>query len=556
MVAAISVAVKLMSIPLALLATGWRRLATGRGALLELVIETDADPVSRQRLLRDLLRVADDPRVVGLLLRVRSAPAGWAACEDLRAVLGRLRARGVRTVAVLEAVGNLGYWIAAACDEVVMTPPDQLGLTGVGAELTFFARALDRLGATPDFQSAGAYKSFGEPFTRTHASAENVEAVDRMVSGLQHALLDGLCADRALDRGTLQRLMGSAPIDAIRAHEQRLVDHLFYDDQLEEWLDSEFGESTRRVSFERWSLRDRALDWARSLGSRGDVLAVLHLCGGIVMDDDSSRRLIRAREVVRKLKSLREDDRVKAVVLHVQSGGGSAVASDLMWREVSVLSEKKPVVASFSDVAASGGYYLAAPAEVIFARSTTLTGSIGVFGGKVVVGEGLRKLGVATQAIGASPNAFMFSASRAFTPAQRVQFRASLQRFYDGFVQRVASGRDRAVEVMEPHCRGRVWTGLDAHERGLVDEIGDLFQAVEGARVLADLQAKPYTRRDISLQPGSPVSRLVGMLFGKSVPMGARLWMDRIGAGGGTLELLEAHRGVPLAMMPFTVQIR
>jgi protease-4 len=289
------------------------------------------------------------------------------------------------------------------------------------------------------------------------------------------------------------------------------------------------------------------------LGEGGAVVAVLHLEGSIVMDDSGgfagrSRPMIRARKVLPMLQELREDERVGAVVLHVNSPGGSALASDLLWREVGLLAKAKPVIASFADVAASGGYYLSAPVAEIFARSATLTGSIGVVGGKLVIGEGLRKVGVFSQTVTAASNATVFSPNRVFSDEQRVRFRQSLQRFYDGFVERVAEGRNVAFADVEPHCRGRVWTGRQAKERGLVDRRGDLQDAVERARVLAGLDALNFVRWDL---PGHKVSMVERAVAGRLGAVGASL-LGMVGMGP-VAEVFAAHPGEPLAVLPFEV---
>jgi protease-4 len=238
---------------------------------------------------------------------------------------------------------------------------------------------------------------------------------------------------------------------------------------------------------------------------------------------------------------------VRAVVLHVNSPGGSALASDLLWREVVKLAAEKPVIAAFEDVSASGGYYLAAPAAEIIARPSTLTGSIGVFGGKLVVGEGLRKLGVFNQPITAGPNAVLFSPARPFTPDQRKRFKASLQRFYDGFVERVATGRKKEPAEIEQHCRGRVWTGEAALQRGLVDRAGDLPVAVERARALAGLT--DYRVLTWSSRRHGLAARALGGVLRRVRPIGAEMLLDQLPTS--TAALVLKSQGEPLALLPW-----
>ncbi|MEZ4321356.1 MAG: signal peptide peptidase SppA [Myxococcota bacterium] len=538
----------------------WHRMRTSTHAIVDVRVRALEDAHSRELWLTSLRRLAGDAAVEAVVFHIEAAPGGWAACQDLRAVIARLRDAGKATYAFVEAPGNAAVWLATACDRVFCVPTGELSLVGVGVEMTFFGAALEQIGVRPDFEAAGAYKSFGEPFTRSFASPHNLEAMEALVHDLHGQLVADIAADRRLEPEAVQALLDRAPLAAEEAVVDGLVDQLLYDDQLGSWLEEHHGERSKRVDFKDWRFRDRIQARIDQWGHGEGTIAVLHLDGGIVMDDESARTLIRARTVVPILEELRKDDSVKAVVLHVNSGGGSALASDLMWREVEQLRRRKPVVASFEDVAASGGYYLAAPAAEIFARPATLTGSIGVFGGKLVVGEALRKVGVSTQPVLAAPNAALFTATRRFTDAQRDRFRTMLQRFYDGFVHRVASGRRLPEEVVEPHCRGRVWTGRAAEGHGLVDRVGTLADAVERARVLAGLK-RDHRRRDVSGQPArSLLQELVRDQLKGAVPQLAQLRFANALAeralGTGVveqLELLADHEGQVMAMLPFAI---
>jgi protease-4 len=472
-----------------------------------------------------------------------------------------VRERGKPVYGWLEAPGNSLVWLASACDRVWMVPSGELGLVGIGVELTFFGAALSRLGIRPDFEAAGAYKSFGEPFTRSYPSPANQEAVRELVDDLHEQLVQGIAEGRSRPVEEVRAWLSRAPLSAEQAREAGLVDDLLYEDQLDDWIHERHGKKVRRVAFARWAALDAARQRLAELGRTGPVISVLHLQGPIVVEDQGRGPSIASRKVVPILERLRKDDRVGAVVLHVDSGGGSALASDLLWREVDQLRKLKPVVASFEGVAASGGFYLAAPANVILARPGTLTGSIGVFGGKLVMGEGLRRVGVHTQEVSAAPNATLFSASHPFSPEQRGRFRASLQRLYDGFVARVAAGRGKPAEDVEPYCRGRVWTGRAALERQLVDGEGDLDAAIERARQLAGFSG-PWVRRDLLGHDVPLLGKLFQGLFrrvapsmgltARAVALAERVW----GPGAELAELVVEHPNQPLAMLPFEVKVR
>lgn len=529
------------------------RMLVGRRAVLDLTLDGSEDLVTRWFVLRLLRSVADDPKVEAVLLRIHGAPEGWAAAEDLRRTLLVLRKSGTPVYAWVESPGNAETWLASACERTFLAPMGEVGLVGVGAEMTFFGEALERFGVRPDFEAAGEYKSFGEPFTRTFASGANREAMGALVDDLQERLVADVAEGRRLTPEDVRARMAEAPLGPAEALEAGLVDALAYVDQLETWVE-ERHEGARRIEAGRWLRLRRWQERVSGWGARS-VIAVVHLEGTVVMEDPRGGRTIDARAVTATLSALREQDRVGAVVLHIDSGGGSALASDLIWREVERLRDAKPVVASFAGVAASGGYYLAAPAAEILARSTTITGSIGVFGGKLVVREALRSVGVSRQGLAAAPHALMFSANQPFSDEERLRFRASLQRFYEGFVRRVAEGRRVPVDGIEPFCRGRIWSGRRAREHGLVDREGDLWDAVERARLLAGFRPGAYRVADLEPRPSPSLLVRLARAAGVGVlgALGRATTLDR---GLVALELFGRHALQPMAMLPYLLRLR
>ena len=541
--------VRLASWPLRRAGQAMHRLATGSASVVEVEVEPIGELAARHLWLRRLRQLGDDPGVVCVVLRLRGPVGGWGALQGLVDVVAGLRAAGKQVVAFLEAPGNGAVAVAAGCDRSFVVPSSDVGVVGLGMELTFFGALLGRLGLRPDFEAAGAYKSFGEPWTRSFASPQNLEAMGELIGDLQAQLVERIAAGRALTPEQVRSCIQRAPLSAAEAVADGLVDQLAYEDQLGDWLEETHGADVRRVAFGSWAARRSALEWLDAQGAAPEHVAVLHLDGPIAMDRPRSG--VGARQVVPLLQELREDDDVVAVVLHVASPGGSALASDLMWREVDRLARQKPVVACYEDVAASGGVYLAAPAREVVARPGTLTGSIGVFGGKLVAGEGLRSVGVHTQPILAAPNAALFSPSRPFTDDQRVRFRASLQRMYDGFVSRVAEGRGRTEDELEPYCRGRVWTGAAAKERGLVDRFGGVEVAVERAQALASAPGVRVV--DHTPFPSFDPKGWVRKQLGDTLPGAARLALEQL---DGPVVFLTEHQGQALAMWPFRVRIR
>lgn len=559
--AVLRLASRLFAFPFLVLVDLVRRMMIGRDTLLVLTVKEVASLRDRQRLLDALARVSEDRRIAGVLLKFDGSLGGWAANHDLREALLRIRESGRFLYAALEDPGNGVTWLASTCHRIFLVPTGQLGLVGVGMELTFFGNALRRLGLQPDFEAAGAYKSFGEPYTRAFPSRENQEAMGAIVDELHEQLVSGIADGRDLPPEQVQRWLDKAPLSADEALEAGFVDQLAYSDQIEEWIKEAHGNRVSLRPFTAWSRLDAARRWLQRFGGPATRVSVVHLQGPIVVENQSRSTAIAARDVVPLLRALRKDDDVGAVVLHVNSPGGSALASDLIWREVDELARAKPVIAAFEDVAASGGYYLAAPAAEILVRPGTLTGSIGVFGGKLVAAEGLQKVGVNTREILAAPNANLFSAGRRFTPDQRERFKTSLQRTYDGFVERVAKGRGRSEEEIEPFCRGRVWTGTAALGNHLADGFGNLQTAIQLARERAGLGNTPVTEQHHSTYAMPMVQQVLRRLRPGLVTAdgpGAsllRAWLRTVPVPRW-LDVVVEHPDQPLTLLPFDVDVR
>jgi protease-4 len=548
----------LVGMPLHALGQLAHGMATGSAAVVEVVVDAKPGVLARARWLERLRGLAGDPNIAAVLLELREPPGNWAAVHDLRAVIRYIRESGKPVYAYVEVPTNATFWLASACERIFVPPTSEVGLVGLGIEVTFFGALLERLGLETDFEAAGAYKSAAEPFSRSYASPANYEALSSLVDDLQDLLVGDIADARGLSTEAVREAMASAPLAASAAVERELVDQLAYDDEVRTWV-IEAHENASFVPFSSWSRRSAVLAHLAGLGQSDGTVAILHLEGNIVEDDQSGGAAIRSRSVVPLIRQLREDDSIAAVVLHVNSPGGSALASDLIWREVDQLREVKPVVACYEDVSASGGVYLSAPATEIVVRPGTLTGSIGVVGGKLVVADGLRKLGVHSQRIDGAPNATVFSSTRRFTPEQRVRFRASLSRFYDAFVQRVADGRNRDPAEIEPHCQGRVWTGRAAKERGLVDRLGDLEVAIERASALSGLEGRRVARRHLSGTPQDPIQTFIRQSVRRALPGAARV-NALLGRGAGELgavaQLWVSETGRPLAWLPWTFRLR
>ena len=457
------------------------------------------DPIARfrargRRLLRPTLRAlhdaAEDRHVVGLIAKV-GGTWPWAEMQELRLGVKAFAASGKPALAWTESFAEgsrnmAGYVLATAFGEVWLQPGGEVGLLGVGIETTFVRGALNRLGIEPQFEQRHEYKNAADVLLRTEFTEAHREALERLAESVYNDAVETIAADRRLPHDRVRELIDTGPRTASEAQAAGLVDKLGYRDQAYEAM-RRTGGKPELLFADRWRPRRKI---ALPPHRRGHV-ALVDVRGAIA--SGRSRRGPFGRQagsdtVSAQLRAAHDNDRARAVVLRIDSSGGSAVASDVIWREVCRLSESgKPVVVSMGDVAASGGYYIACPAAVIVALPSTLTGSIGVLGGKLVAGNLLHRLGLTTGTVQQGDRALMYSSRRGFREDERARFGVIIDAFYDDFVAKVAAGRRRPVAEIETVARGRVWTGRDALEAGLVDELGGLRDAVRIARERADL---------------------------------------------------------------------
>ena len=490
--------------------------------LTELPASPGDDPIARLRargrpqlrpILRTLHEAAGDPRVVGLVAKV-GGRLPWAAMQELRLGVQAFAASGKPTVAWAESIGEgsgdmTAYVLATAFDEIWLQPGGGVGLLGVAVETTFLRGALDRLGIEPQLDQRHEFKNAADRLMRTELTEAHRTALDRLAESLYTGAVAMIAAGRRIDVERVRELADTGPRTAAEAHEAGLVDALGYRDEVYTAARRRVGADADLLFADRWRPRGHPV---RQLRSRAGHVALVPVHGQIV--SGRSRRGPMGHQagsdsVGAALRAAAADDHVRAVVVHVDSPGGSAVASETIWREVCRLRDTgKPVVVSMGSVAASGGYYIACPADVVVALPATLTGSIGVFGGKVVVRELLDRLGLTTGSVSHGDRALMYSARRGFSDAERERLGTSLDTIYADFVAKVARGRRRPVEEIEAVARGRVWTGSDALAVGLVDELGGLRDAVRIARSRAGLRddapVRPALRVPLPARLGRP----------------------------------------------------
>lgn len=463
--------------------------------LTEMPVEPDpGDPLGRIRArgrrqlkptLRALHEAADDRSVVGLIAKV-GGPLPWAAMQELRLGVAEFARSGKPTVAWAESFGEgsdmAAYALASAFGEIWLQPGGGVGLLGVGLQTTFLRGALDKLGIEPQLEQRYEYKNAADRVQRTEFTPEHRESLEQLAESVFAEGVAAVAAGRGLTFAQVRGLVDSGPRTAEEAVAAGLVDQLGYRDQVYAAVRSRVPKDAELLFADRWEPNHGP----RLPRRRKGHVALVEVKGGIASGRTRRGpmgRQVGSDSVSAELRAAASDDQVKALVLRVDSPGGSAVASDTIWREVVRVKEAgKPVVVSMGDAAASGGYYIACPADVIVALPTTLTGSIGVFGGKFVVRELLERIGLTTGTVERGERSLMFSARRGFTVDERARLAATIDAIYDDFVAKVAAGRGRSVPEIDVIARGRVWSGRDAHPIGLVDELGGLRDAVRIAR--------------------------------------------------------------------------
>jgi protease-4 len=483
--------------------------------LSELPAVPDADdPLARLRargrpqlgaILRALHDAAADRHVVGLIARVGGA-LPWAAMQELRLGVRAFGASGKRTLAWAETFGEgsgdmTAYVLATAFDEIWLQPGGGLGLLGVGVETTFVRGALDRLGVEPQLEQRYEFKNAADRMMRTEFTEAHRTALGRLTESIFTDAVMMIADGRGIEAGRVRELADTGPRTAPQAHEAGLVDEVGYRDEAYAAIRTRAGSDVELLFADRWRPRRRLRVPVRHQGH----VALVEVRGAIVPGRTRRGpmgRQVGSDSVGAALRAAASNEDARAVVLRIDSPGGSAVASDTIWREVCrVRDAGKPVVVSMGVAAASGGYYIACPADVIVALPATLTGSIGVFGGKVVVSELLDRLGLTTGTVSHGARSLMYSSRRGFTADERERLAATLDAIYDDFVAKVAHGRGRPVAEIEAIARGRVWTGSDALGVGLVDELGGLRDAVRIARSRAGLPADAPLRRAVHVAP-------------------------------------------------------
>jgi len=495
-----------------------------------------------------LLAAALDPKISHVLIQINQLRTGWARVQSFARAIDAIREKGKKVIAILGVAGTKEFTLACRADEVVAIPTGFIGFSGISVDLTFFREMLDKVTIEPDLETAGENKSASEVFMRKAPSRSHKEQMKSLIDSLFDWSVSSVAERRGLDVKEVTKLVDAGPFVPSEALENKLVDRLAYRDEIIDELKIN-GKKLKRINARRYvRIITRFNELVARSGNRRRI-GIVNLRGSIVdhRDDSGGGSGIVADRVVPLLRALRRDINVKAVILRISSPGGSAFASDRIWREVHTLAKKKPVIGSLGDVAASGGYYIATACDHLLVEQSTITGSIGVVAGKFSLKGLYRRLGIGKSTIQRGESAGIFSLSAPFSDKERDRLKKILAETHRQFKERVGKGRSLKQDKVEEVGQGQVFTGDQAVKLGLADEFGSLERALEVARIKAKLPALEPLLVDMYPKPKIPWTKALAMMGAtQSWPL-SQILED--------MSLLKLFDGTPLLLMPFDLHI-
>ncbi len=521
---------------------------------------------SMQDALFALRRAKDDPRVTAVVATLNDHHFGIAQIQELRTAIADIRAAGKPTYLFSETIGEgtgalQGYYLAAAFETIWVQPTGNVGVAGIGTEQPFVRKALERLGVKANVIKRKEYKSAMETFTEDHISPANKEELTALLGGWFDQMVDGIAADRKLDKAAVKDLIDRGPLLAAEAKEGKLIDALGYRDQFEDALNQKVGRMAH-VPLRRYA--DLPV-WAGRAEAKKSI-AVVSAIGTISRGSAEENPFagdegIKSAVTAKAIRDAVANKDVEAIVLRVDSPGGSAVASDTIWREVVRAREsKKPVIVSMGNVAASGGYFISMAADRIFADAGTITGSIGVISGKIVLAGTSEKLDVNWDRISFGESAGLFSSQTEWNARELARLNTVMDAVYADFTGKAAQGRGKPVEEFEKYARGRVWSGADAVKIGMIDELGGLNAAIDHAKTKIGLTAEDSVKLVPYPTPEDPLQAILKAMSDGDAPSDIMTGVRAISAfgkvAGPLLETLQGAqtKGPALYMEPVGVE--
>jgi protease IV len=493
-------------------------LASGAGEDRLVRIVTGGEPTLRD-FLDAIARAGDDPRVKGLFARVGTDNLGLAKIQEVRDAIAAFRAKGKFAIAFADSFGEFGpgtrpYYLATAFNEIWLQPMGTVGLIGLESQVPFVKGMLDLLGVKASFDHREEFKTAMNSLTETQMTPPHRAEVEGLLASLSGQIVGGIAKARTVPQAAVRQAIDAGPLSAAAALRAKLIDRVGYRDEALSRAHQRAGAGAVATSLSSY------LDRAGRPDRHGPTIALIYGTG-LVSRTGSETPLVgsetmAADELGRAFRAAARDPQVRAILFRIDSPGGSAVASETIWRDVVFARERgKPVVVSMGDLAASGGYYVAADANKIVAEPATLTGSIGVLAGKLVFAGLMQKLGVSVDGVAFGANAGMFDATADFSPEAHQRLEQFLDLTYQGFKDHVAQGRHMSQAAVEAVAKGRVWTGEDAKAKGLVDALGGYWTALRLAREAAHL--KPDAPVTVTVFPRRQgiVERFVARLSGE-----------------------------------------
>ena len=509
-----------------------------------------------------------DKRIKAILLEIDMSGVGWGKAEELKEAIADFRSSGKPVYAYVEFGLNKEYYIATACDKIYVPPPGELFINGLAADVMFFRGSLDKLGIYPDIYQIGKYKSAGDMFTQKQMTDAHREYVNSLLDDLYGRYVNAIAQSRKKTPDEIRALIDNAPYSAAKAKEVGLIDESAYRDDVEKQIKTQLGykDADAFTPVRGTDYRDVSPE---SLGlNEGERIAVIYASGtigsGSSQNSPSGEQSIGSDTVSKAVSDAAADKTIKAIILRVDSPGGSGLASDIIWHAVEAANQKKPVVVSMSDVAASGGYYISAAASKIIAEPSSITGSIGVVAGKPVMRGFYDWLGISNEYVLRGKNAGMFRETEKFSDDERAKFEDWIKTtYYQDFVPKVAKGRKKDAQSIDSVGQGRVWTGAQAKDRGLVDDFGGLDKAIEVAKDLAKIPKDKGVERVILPYPQTFLQQL---LSGTNDSSNTKVEQQRAIAAALPEDAKRAFRymalmdqmrnGEVMLLMPFDIRIR
>lgn len=528
-------------------------------------------------------KAADDVSVQGLILRLNEPQIGWGKLNEFRQAIAKVRAAGKKVIAYTESGSNADYAIATACDEIVLPESAVLMTVGMRAEVSFYKNLFDKLDIKADMLRVGEFKSAAEPYNRTEMSPEFRKELEDILDNNYQLLVGYISESRKLTKEQVIAAIDESPLTAARAKELGLIDRLAYPDEVETALKGDnskikitrkYGKKKLDTDFSGITGMMKMMDLMMGIEqpkrrSFNSKVAIINAVGPITtgsssQDPFSGESSIGSDTLIKAIRTANEDETVKTIVMRVDSPGGSALASDLIWRELERV--KKPFVVSMGDVAGSGGYYIAMNADKIYAEPGTITGSIGVVGGKIATQGLFEKVGITTSIISRGKNSGVMSMTTPFNDSEREAFQRLLNDIYKVFTTKAAAGRKMEYDQLEKLARGRIYSGLQAKELGLVDEIGTLEDAIVAAHKLAGIKPEEKLERMVLPKAVSPFEALLGPIDARAMLANQQSQMVRttlehylpgIGQHLGVFGTLSQLAREPrLVLMPYRITIK